>query len=93
MHVGCCRIELHIPASTSLKDKRRALKSVLARVRAKLNISAAEIEDQDLWQRAVVGVVCVSNTQSVIARTFEKTIRMIERHGSIYVTRYETEYF
>ncbi|MBI2859128.1 MAG: DUF503 domain-containing protein [Chloroflexi bacterium] len=58
MHVGVCRIRLHLPASQSLKDKRQAVKSVVSRVRNSYNVSISEIEDQDLWQLCTLGICC-----------------------------------
>jgi uncharacterized protein YlxP (DUF503 family) len=61
MHVGICTIRLRIPENGSLKDKRRVLKSIITRVRNKFNVSVAEIENNDNWQMATLGITCVSN--------------------------------
>ena len=61
MIVGVCRVVLHLPETHSLKEKRHILKSTIARVHNQFNVSAAEIEDQDLWQRAVLGVAVATN--------------------------------
>ncbi|MFC1941375.1 DUF503 domain-containing protein [Chloroflexota bacterium] len=61
MHVGVCHIRFRLPENSSLKGKRRVLKSIAARVRNKFNVSVAEIDDQDLWQLATLGISCVSN--------------------------------
>lgn len=61
MQVGVCKIRLHIPNSRSLKDKRQVLQSVITRVSNKYNVSIAEVEDQDRWQLATLGIVCLSN--------------------------------
>ena len=60
MVVAVLEIALSIPHSTSLKDKRRVLKSVKDRVRSRFNVSIAEIGDQDLWQSARLGIAVVS---------------------------------
>lgn len=62
MIVGMMRIELRIPGNSSLKGKRQVVKSLIARLHNRYNVSAAEVEDQDVWQTAVVGVVCVTNS-------------------------------
>ena len=62
MIVGMMRVELHIPGNSSLKGKRQVVKSLIARLHNRYNVSAAEVEDQDVWQTAVVGVVCVTNS-------------------------------
>ena len=60
MFIGMARFELFVPHSGSLKAKRQVLRPVVDRVRNKLNISIAEVDHQDLWQRAALGVTCVS---------------------------------
>ena len=60
MVVGVRRWELFLPASQSLKDKRRIVKSLKDRLRAKFQVSAAEVDHQDLWQRAALAAAIVS---------------------------------
>ena len=59
MFVGVYRVELHFPASQSLKAKRSIMNSLKSRL-AQLNVAVAEVEGQELWQRAVIGVAAVS---------------------------------
>jgi uncharacterized protein YlxP (DUF503 family) len=61
MNVGICQVKLRFPENLSLKGKRQILKSVVARLRNKFNISVAEVDDNDLWQLATLGICCVSN--------------------------------
>jgi uncharacterized protein YlxP (DUF503 family) len=61
MHLAALRIVLHIPQSRSLKEKRHVLRALKDRLKNKFNISVAEVDDNDLWQRAVIGVAIVSN--------------------------------
>jgi uncharacterized protein YlxP (DUF503 family) len=77
MFIGVARFELFIPASASLKDKRQVLRPVLDGVRRRFTVAIAEIDHQDLWQRAALGVSCVSGTMSQchkILQEVEKTI-------------------
>lgn len=60
MRVGWLRIELYLPASHSLKEKRRPLRSLLEKLRNRFHVSAAEVDCQDFHQRAVVGVAMVA---------------------------------
>lgn len=62
MFIAAGRFELFIPSARSLKDKRQVLRSVIQTVRNKFNVSIAEVEYQDLWQRAAVGVTCVAGS-------------------------------
>jgi uncharacterized protein YlxP (DUF503 family) len=55
MNVGVCKIRLHLPENTSLKEKRRVLKSITTQLKNRFNISVAEVDDHDLWQKAVLG--------------------------------------
>ncbi len=61
MVVGICTIELDIPMSNSLKDKRQVIRSTITRMRNKFNVAVAEIERQNARQTAVIGVVTVSS--------------------------------
>ncbi|HEX9976532.1 MAG TPA: DUF503 domain-containing protein [Dehalococcoidales bacterium] len=72
MHVGVCRIRLRLPENLSLKGKRQVIKSITARVENKFNVSVAEVDDNDSWQLATLGIACVSNdkrhTNEVLSR-------------------------
>ena len=68
MVVGVCTVELFIPESQSLKDKRQVLHSLKDRLRGKFNLSVAEVDGQDLWQKAVLGMACVANENGQIGR-------------------------
>ena len=62
MFIGVGRYELHIPASRSLKDKRQVLRSISSQLSNKFNVSIAEVDHQNLWQRAAFGVSCVAES-------------------------------
>jgi uncharacterized protein YlxP (DUF503 family) len=80
MVIGLCTIELHLPASNSLKDKRSVLKSAMRRIRNEFNVSVAEVDDQDLWRSAVLGVVTVSNDRAYVHGLLTKVVNWIERN-------------
>lgn len=61
MRVGYMRIELLIPGSRSLKEKRRPLKSLIERLRLRFHVSVAEVDHQDLHQRAAIGIALVAS--------------------------------
>jgi uncharacterized protein YlxP (DUF503 family) len=61
--VGVCRVTMRLPENHSLKGKRQVLKSLIARLHNKFNVSAAEVGDLDSWQIASLGVTCVSNDE------------------------------
>ncbi len=78
MHIGLCTIELRLPGNGSLKGKRSILKSITTRVSRTYNVSIAEVEAQDLWQRAVLGVACVSPSASYAHGQLERVVQWIE---------------
>lgn len=79
MVVGVCTLELEIPASHSLKDKRRVVKSLTVRIRREFNVSVAEVDSLDAWQHAVLSIVCVSSDAGYAQGLLEKVIDNVER--------------
>jgi uncharacterized protein YlxP (DUF503 family) len=79
MFVGVGRFELFIPASRSLKDKRQVLRSVMHTVRNRFNASIAEVDHQELWQRAGVGVSCVAESAGQCRKVMQELERAIAR--------------
>ena len=71
MVVGLLTLEIHLPYAHSLKDKRQALRKLKDRLRARFNVAVAELDHQDLWQRATVGVVSLSNDSAYLAQLLE----------------------
>lgn len=78
MHIGICTIELRLPGNGSLKGKRRIIKSIVTRVGREFNVSIAEVDAQNLWQRAVLGVACVSASASYAHGQLERVVQWIE---------------
>jgi len=91
MIVGVLRVELSFPGSTSLKDKRRLLKSLLDRLHQNFNVSAAEIDHQDRRRHAEVGVSCVSSAAAHANAVLSRVLDMVERETEIVVTGVEME--
>lgn len=69
--VGSCEVTVYCPNSFSLKDKRRALKSLLDRVREDLNVAAAEVAHQDHHRLATAAFATVSSSRRQIERVFD----------------------
>ncbi len=61
MNVGVCKVRLRLPGNRSLKGKRRVIKPIITRVAGKFDVSIAEVDDNDQWQLATLGISCVSN--------------------------------
>ncbi|HEU5012220.1 MAG TPA: DUF503 domain-containing protein [Roseiflexaceae bacterium] len=80
MIVGCCQMSLYLPSVHSLKEKRSIVKSVLARLRHEFNVSTAEVDAQDIHQRAVIGVVSVSASAEYVQGQLEAVVRWVEEN-------------
>lgn len=78
MVVGVCRVTLHLPASHSLKEKRQIVRSLLARLRNRFDLAVAEVDDQDRWQVATLGLVCVSSSAVVADEVLSQAQDYIE---------------
>lgn len=78
MTVGVLRLTLYIPENHSLKGKRSVLRKIKARVRDRFNVSIAECEDHDLWQRAVLGVSQVGTDQAFVDAALRQVVTFID---------------
>jgi uncharacterized protein len=78
--IGVCTLQLSIPAAMSLKDKRGVVKSVIARLRNEFNISAAEVDQLDNWQTAIVAVATVSSDRDYAHGLLTRVALWVERH-------------
>ena len=78
MVVGVLRLELRLPETHSLKGKRSILRSIKARVQQKFNVSIAECEEHDLWQRTVLGVSQVGPDQPHFDRCLREVVSFID---------------
>ena len=85
MFIGVSKIELRIPASGSLKGKRHVIKGITGGLRAKFNAAVAEVEYQDQWQRASIGVSVVSDTAFHAEKMLREIERFIERDDRIEI--------
>lgn len=79
MYVAAARINIHIPASQSLKDKRRVLRSLIDRAHARFNAAVAEVGGQDTWQVAEIGVSIVSSSATHAEEKLDQLVRFIEQ--------------
>jgi len=70
MHILLLKLRLHIPYAHSLKDKRSQVKSLKDRLSNRFNASVAEIEEQDNWQHAVIGVCMINNDKPYLDKQY-----------------------
>jgi uncharacterized protein YlxP (DUF503 family) len=85
MVVGLLRIRLHIPEAHSLKDRRAAVRRAVERVRARFNVSVAEVGDLDRWQVATVAVAAVANDRAHINEVLDRVTSTIANAGAALV--------
>jgi len=78
MFVGIVRIELHLPVAASLKDKRAVVRSIKERVRHRAHAAVAEVDHQDLWQRATLGVSVVSGERRQVGEMLQLVRNIVE---------------
>lgn len=92
MVVGVMRVELHVPDAQSLKDKRSAVKSVKEQLRGRFNVAVAEVEANDTWQRATLGVVTVSEGRAYAEGLLRQAAEWIRSTGLVAVIRIDEEF-
>jgi uncharacterized protein YlxP (DUF503 family) len=78
MHVGIARVALELAEVGSLKSKRMVVKSITQRVRNRFNVAIAEVETQDVWQVATLGIVCISDDRRHVNAMLDKVLDFIE---------------
>ncbi len=92
MVVGVCRVELRLPGNGSLKEKRQTVKSMLARLHKEYNVGIAEVGHQDVWQRAILGIVAVSVDADYVHGLLTRVVQTIENgHWAVEVLDYAIE--
>jgi uncharacterized protein YlxP (DUF503 family) len=91
MFVGMCRIELRIPDIGSLKAKRSIVRKVVERTAKRFTVAVAEVDDQDVHRRAVVGVAVVSASSSHANTMIDHIVSFISGIGEAIVERRDME--
>lgn len=92
MVIGVLRVELSLPGSHSLKDKRRLVKSLLDRLHNQYNVAAAEIDAQDNFRHAHLAVTCVSSAQRHANQILSSVMTTVERETEMVVMHYDMEF-
>ena len=91
MVVGVCEIALALPGNTSLKGKRRVIRSIKDRVKNRYNVSVAEVGDLDSWQQARIGLSMVGNSKSYVQSVLSKVVNYIDDLGLAMLVDEEME--
>ena len=93
MVVGVCTIDLHLPGIGSLKGKRQILLSLKERIKKAHNVSIAEVDGNDLWQRAVLGVACVANDGRYVNQVLDAVLNAVRTNPSVELVDHHTELY
>ena len=91
MRLGSLRVVLHIPQSRSLKSKRQIVRAIKDRLKNKFNISVAEIDDNDLWQRATLGIAVVASDGVFIDQVLSQVENFISSNPEVVVVDLERQ--
>lgn len=82
MPVKSVLLDLYIPSSRSLKNKRSIVQSMIKKIRNRYNASVAEIDGLDKWQQAILGITVISNNSIILEKTHSEIISFIENNYS-----------
>ena len=89
--LGLCTIELFIADSQSLKDKRKVLLSLKDKLQQKFNLSVAEVDEQDMWQKAVLALACVANDSRHVNQVLDQALNLIRSNPAVEVVQSRVE--
>ena len=78
MLVGTLLVQVYIPGATSLKDKRKVVKSVIHRVQNRFNVSIVELDYANLWQRTTIGVAMAGNDKEYTQRQLQLVLNFLD---------------
>ena len=79
MPVGVMTLEITLPYAHSLKEKRAVVQKIRDRLRARFNVAVAELDHQDVWQQATLGVVSISNSRPLLENVFRQVLAESEK--------------
>ncbi len=83
MRAALCSFDLRIPGCSSLKDKRHVVKALTGSLRSKFNVSVAEVDHHDLWQRTTIAVSTVSGDGFQVKRVMHQVERHIDTFPAV----------
>ena len=93
MITGVLKAQIHLHGITSLKQKRGIIKSVIGRLKARFNISIAEVDHNDKKTSAIIAVAIVSNDSQFIDKQLDAIINFMQKDGRFYLGQTERETF
>ena len=93
MPIDMLTLEIQLPYSHSLKEKRAVLQKIRDRLRSRFNVAVAELDHQDVWQHATLGVVSISNSRPLLESVFQQVLAEAEKILGHDVSSRELEFF
>lgn len=93
MPVGVLTLEIQLPYAHSLKEKRAVLQKMKDRLRSRFNVAVAELDHQDVWQQATLGVVSLSNSQPLLESVFRQVLAEAEKILGQDVAHHTLDFF
>ena len=93
MPVGVLTLDFQLPYAQSLKEKRAVLQKIRDRLRARYNVAVAELDHQDVWQHATLGVVSISNSQELLESMFRQVLAESEKILGQDVANHSLDFF
>ena len=91
MFVSLCQVDLMLPDSSSLKEKRMCLSKIKQRLRNKFNVSVAEVDQNELWQRSTIGIALIANKRGFAEQQIQKVVDFIETQDYVTVLDIQNE--
>ncbi|HLS91846.1 MAG TPA: DUF503 domain-containing protein [Limnochordia bacterium] len=92
LYLGLVTLDLVIPGSASLKEKRRVVRGLKDRLKSRLDVSVAEVAFQDLHQRAKVAVACVGSDRRAVEKTLRQALSIAESRDGAEVCDWSLEW-
>ncbi len=92
MIVGVLEVELLLYDATSLKEKRKVLRSLKDRIQNRFNVSVAEVDGQDLWQRATFAFAVVGRDGAHVSRVLQEIMQFLEQDTRFEITTHHMEF-
>ncbi len=93
MPVGVLTLEIQLPYAHSLKEKRAVLQKMRDRLRSRFNVAVAELDHQDVWQQATLGVVSISDSRTLLESVFRQVLAETERILGEDVVHHTLDFF
>jgi uncharacterized protein YlxP (DUF503 family) len=92
MVVAVLTVDLYIHGASSLKDKRTVIRGIKDRIGKKFNVSIAELDFQDKWQRAQLGIAQVGNDFNYIEKNMNTIFKILDSNGLTEVIEHSLEF-